>query len=75
VAEVVEVDATARAYIAEGNLTGWDAHLRANGWQSIQDHAKEYVLSGTACPIFTESILSEKFTVTDSTDENVTENT
>jgi len=75
VAEVVEVDATARAYIAEGNLTGWDAHLRANGWQSIQDHAKDYVLSGKACPIFTESILSEKFTVPDSTNAYVIENT
>jgi general secretion pathway protein E len=75
VAEVVEVDATARAFIAEGNLTGWDAHLRTKRWQSIQDHAKEYVLSGKACPIFTESILSEKFTVPDSSDENVMENT
>jgi type II secretory ATPase GspE/PulE/Tfp pilus assembly ATPase PilB-like protein len=74
VAEVVEVDATARAFIAEGDLTGWEANLRTKGWQSIQDHAKEYVLSGKACPIFTETILSEKFTVPVSTDGNVMEN-
>ena len=61
VAEAVEVDATARAFIATENIVGWEAHLRAKGWQPIQSHAKTYVLAGQACPIVTESILSEKF--------------
>ena len=75
VAEVVEVDAEARAFITVGDLSGWNAHLRTKGWQSIQDHAKDYVVSGKACPIFTESILSEKFTVPNSTGENTLEHT
>jgi general secretion pathway protein E len=61
VAEAVKIDATARAFIAAENIVGWEAHLKARGWQSIQAHAKNHVLTGQACPIVTESILSEKF--------------
>ncbi len=65
VAETVEIDALARAYIASGDLAGWDLHLRQHGWQSIQAHAKTHVLAGRACPMITESILSERFNIVD----------
>ena len=61
VAEAVKIDASARAFIAAENIVGWETHLKAQGWQPIQAHAKTHVLTGLACPIVTESILSEKF--------------
>ena len=61
VAEAVKIDALARAFIAAENIVGWETHLKAQGWQPIQAHAKTHVLTGLACPIVTESILSEKF--------------
>jgi len=63
VAEVVEIDRSARAYISANRLPDWEQNLASNDWISINVHAAIHVLKGHVCPMRINSLLSERITV------------
>ena len=57
VAEAVMVDDESRRFMAEMDWDGWRSALEARGWQSIRDHAMDYILAGTIDPRDVERIV------------------
>lgn len=60
-AEVITVDSVARNFISKGDMFGWDQSLKERGWRNIMAHAEIHVRDGMACPIQSESWLSDIF--------------
>lgn len=57
VAEAVMVDEESRRFMAEMDWDGWRSALEARGWQSIRDHAMDYILAGMIDPRDVERIV------------------
>ena len=68
VAEVITVDSVARNFISKGDMFGWEKSLKERGWRNIMAHAEIHVRSGLACPIESESRLSDIFGAVEESD-------
>lgn len=57
IAEMIWVDEIGREFIQAGNLLGWQAHLRSQGWQSYREHLLHLVRTGQCDPLDAEKIM------------------
>lgn len=56
VAEVIYPDADGRVFIRNGDLSGWEDHLRKNSWIPLRSHLIGKIEAGIVCPIDAEKI-------------------
>lgn len=59
VAEIIWIDEMGRQFIQQGNLIGWEQHLRSSGWKSYGDRLIEKVVAGQCDPLDAERLIGE----------------
>lgn len=63
IVEIIILDEKGREYIKDADILGWTKYLKAQGWQTMGEKARDRILSGEVCPASVEQSLETPFGV------------